>query len=82
MTKLFKVTIQFNENVSKELIDNIISKNFYEENVSLENEKIVTIEWSIPKEEGAYEIENELFYILDAGKYGTYTCELLVRKEG
>lgn len=74
--KLFKVTIEFNQDLKKEEIESIVSENFYEEDIVSEVGHKIIILWPIPEEEGEYEIENDLFYILKDDTQGTYSCEL------
>lgn len=74
--KLFKVVIEFNEDLDKEEVQEIISKYFYEEDIVSEKENKIIVLLSTPEDEGAYEIENEMFYILNGESLGTYSCEL------
>lgn len=74
--KLFKVVIEFNEDLEKEKVQEIISKYFYEEDIVSEKENKIIVLLSTPEDEGAYEIENEMFYILNGESLGTYSCEL------
>lgn len=74
--KLFKVVIEFNEDLDKEKVQEIISKYFYEEDIVSEKENKIIVLLSTPEDEGAYEIENEMFYILNGESLGTYSCEL------
>lgn len=74
---LYNVTIEFNNELSEDDILRIIGIDFDDEKiVSKENHKLKVI-MGVPKDEGVHEIENGLFYMLDDGRYGTYTCECL-----
>jgi len=74
---MFKVTIEFNDKVNGEGIQRIIEDYFYEENiVSNENNEVIVM-WPVSEDEDSYEIENEMFYILDGGQKGYYSCELV-----
>lgn len=42
--------------------------------ISLEGNKLELL-WYVPDGEGSHEIENDLFYTLEQGKYGIYSYE-------
>lgn len=74
---LYKVTIEFNNELNEDDIIKIISSNFDEEDIMSRQSHKVKVIWMVPYEEGIHEIENALFYMLDDGKSGSYTWECL-----
>lgn len=69
----YEVSIKFNsENISKEEVAELVAENFSEEEVISLNGFTLKLSWEVHIDEGVYEIENELYYILDDGELGTY----------
>lgn len=77
--KEYEVTIRLNkEEVSLMDIPEFI-RNSIGENVPVlkQDGHEVVIHWEVPENEGVHEIENELYYSLDDGRYGTYSCKVI-----
>lgn len=81
---VYKVFIEFDENeVETDAVQSFVDDNFSEEMseeevgvkiINLIGHKLELL-WKVPAREGVHEIENELFYILEDGKLGTYSWE-------
>lgn len=77
---LYNVTIEFDKELSENDILGVVSANFYLEDILSRNEHELKVTWEVPDNEGIHEIENELYYILEDGKHGTYTYEKVSSK--
>jgi len=81
--RVYRVTIQYNtalfENGEK-FIDEVMPGVRDGEDLlkleSVDGDTIKTL-WTVPEREGVHEIENELFYVLADGQYGSYSCEFV-----
>ena len=40
-------------------------------------DNVIKVIWTVPDREGVHEIENALFYVLEDGQYGSYSCEFV-----
>lgn len=77
---LYLVTIEFNKNVSKEKVDELCS-HFNENEVISRKGYVFKALWSVDYDEGSHEIDNSLFYFLNAGEYGVHYSDYISSKE-
>lgn len=70
--KIFKVFIELNDEGIKAGKMEEFSAEF--PSIKL-NDRVITVIWEVPDDEGFHEIEMALFYDLKDGEYGTYSWE-------
>lgn len=72
--ELYNVTVNYNkEKMTEAEVKENVATNFNEKDVIKLEGYNLELEIAIPEEEGPHEIENEMFYILEAGKLGSYS---------
>ena len=79
-TIFYDLIVEFHPKLSEEEILEIINRHFSDEDyiVSRKGRTLKAI-WEVPSDEGGYEVENSMFYVLKDGEYGMYSYERRIK---